>query len=150
MTDRCAVPGCRGEVEIVYLDHGVCSLHWNRLTAEDQPADALARALGIAVAEATTKETDMSESKESKTPKATNKAAKPVKAAKAPTKKEPVVKDATRVFAIRVTTEELEALHRAAGERNASRFVRALTAAFVAEDAGAFKAIVEDARQARA
>ena len=54
-----------------------------------------------------------------------------------------------RVFAIRVTDAELAAIHNAAGPRNATRFVRAVAAAFAAEDEAAFRAVVKEARQAR-
>lgn len=141
MTDGCSIPGCRDAVAVVYLDRGVCTHHWDQLTAEDQPADALARALGIQVANATTMEVVMAEKK----------ATKKAKAAKEPkVKKEKTGPVPDRVFAIRVTTPELDALHKAAGKRNATRLVRALTVAFVNEDSAAFKAIVEEARQARA
>src|SRR5512145_2803761 len=45
--DRCAVPGCRGEVELVYLGHGVCDNHWNQL-ADDASRARLRMALGLA------------------------------------------------------------------------------------------------------
>ena len=72
----------------------------------------------------------------------TAKAAKP-KAAKQPkAKKEKAPKGPKpeRVFAFRCTTPELEAIHRTAGPRNASQFIRSVAAAFAQEDASAFKA----------
>jgi len=72
---------------------------------------------------------------------------KSTKKTKAPRPKKE--KEANRVFAIRVTDQELEAIHRAAGPRNATRFIRQVAAAFAAEDEGAFKAVVKEAREAR-
>ena len=144
MTDRCSVPGCRGEVEIVYLGHNVCSNHWNRFSSEHQPAGGLAKALGIPVADATKTEVDMSETKKTETKLKKAKAPKEPKA-----KREKVPNDATRVFAIRVTDAELEAIHKAAGPRNATRFVRAVAAAFAAEDESAFRAVLREARELR-
>ena len=55
-----------------------------------------------------------------------------------------------RVFAIRVTDKELAAIHKAAGPRNATRFVRAVAAAFAGGDEKAFRAVLKEAREARA
>ncbi len=155
MTNRCSIPGCRGEVEIVYLGHGVCQPHWDRFTAEDQPAGALAKALGIPVAMTATREEPMGaeETKEaaakSKKPKTARKA-KAAKAPKAPRpKKERTEPVPDRVFAIRVTTPELEAIHKAAGPRNASHFVRRIVAAFAAENVDDFKTVIAEARKLR-
>ena len=155
MADRCAIPGCRGETDLVYIGHGICVRCWNRLTAEDQPADALARALGIPAAETATTEADMSEettteTKPVKKSKASRKAKarKPNKPSKPTREKKP--KDATRVFAMRVTDAELAAIHKAAGPRNATRFIRQVAAAFANEDESAFRAVVKEAREARA
>ncbi len=52
-------------------------------------------------------------------------------------------------FAFRMTKTESVALHKAAGPANASRTMRALAAAFVAEDRPVFESIVEDARKLR-
>ena len=77
------------------------------------------------------------------------KSAPAVKAKKASTKPKPKVEKPNRVFAIRVTDAELAAIHKAAGPRNATRFIRAVAAAFAAEDDGAFRAVVKEARAAR-
>lgn len=55
-----------------------------------------------------------------------------------------------RVFAIRVTDAELAAIHKAAGVRNATRFMRAVAAAFAGTDTKAFQAVLAEAKQARA
>jgi len=95
-------------------------------------------------------------SEKAKTPKAKAtpkaKSTPKVKAAKAP--KESKAKKETgpkpnRTFAIRITDSELDAIHKAAGPRNATRLVRAVVAAFAAEDEAAFKAIVKEAREVR-
>ena len=54
-----------------------------------------------------------------------------------------------RVFAIRVTDEELAAIHKAAGPRNATRFMRAVAAAFANADESAFRGVLKEARRAR-
>ncbi len=79
------------------------------------------------------------------TKKASKKSAKPAKEPKS--RKE---KEATRTFAIRITNAELAAIHKAAGPRNATRFIRQVVAAFANEDEGAFRAALKDAREARA
>ena len=56
----------------------------------------------------------------------------------------------SRVFAIRVTDKELAAIHKAAGPRNATRFVRAVAAAFAGNDTKAFQAVLAEAKRARA
>ena len=38
MTDRCAVPRCRRDVEIVYLGRALCGHHWDELAAEEPDA----------------------------------------------------------------------------------------------------------------
>ena len=75
------------------------------------------------------------------------KAPKPTKTAKA--RKEKPADAPNRVFAIRVTDEELAAIHKTAGPRNATRFVRAVAIAFSAEDDAAFRAVVKEAQAAR-
>ena len=164
MTDRCAVPGCRGEVEIVYLGHGVCSHHWNEL-ADDDSFSRLRMGLGIETA-APAMEADMSEpttaaenaAEEATVPtktKATKKTrtamakAKPAKASKPKKEKAPKGPKPERVFAFRCTTPELEAIHRTAGPRNASQFIRSVAAAFASEDHAAFKTVLEEARKLR-
>jgi hypothetical protein len=83
-----------------------------------------------------------------KTAKATPPKTKAPKAAKP--KKATVPKEDLMVFAFRMTKVESAALHKAAGPANASRVMRALAAAFVAEDRAVFESIVEDARKLRA
>ncbi len=166
MTDRCSVPGCRAETDLIYLDHGICTHHWNQLTADDASPDSLRMVLGIETSASATKEEPMSETttaaeaaaKETVMPKKTakKKTGANVKKAKTPrelkVKKErkPKEEQPKRVFAFRLDDAELEAIHRTAGPRNASRFVRAVAAAFAAEDEGAFRAVLKDAREHRA
>jgi hypothetical protein len=86
-----------------------------------------------------------------KVPKKTTKAAvpksKPPKVTKL--KREKAPKEDLMVFAFRMPKAESVALHKAAGPANASRTMRALAAAFVAEDRAAFESIVEEARKLR-
>lgn len=64
-------------------------------------------------------------------------------------KKERAPKEDLMTFAFRMTRAESAVLHKAAGPANASRVMRALAGAFVAEDRAAFEAVVEDARKLR-
>ncbi len=84
--------------------------------------------------------------KTTKTKAAKTKTTKPAKPKKEKAPKEPVP---GRVFAIRLTDAELGAIHKASGPRNATRFIRAVAAAFAAEDEAAFKAVVTEARNLR-
>ena len=72
---------------------------------------------------------------------------KPANAAKP--KRERFPKEDLMVFAFRLTKAESAALHKAAGPANASRAMRALAGAFVAEDRAVFESIIEDARKLR-
>lgn len=53
------------------------------------------------------------------------------------------------VFAFRLTAKERDAIHKTAGPAKASRFVRAVAAAFAAQDDAAFRTVVKEAREAR-
>ena len=99
---------------------------------------------------ATTTETKNAKGKAQKKaakPKAAAPKSKVEKAAKAKREKPP--KEDLMTFAFRMTKAESVALHKAAGPANASRTMRALAAAFVAEDRAAFESVVEDARKLR-
>ena len=37
MDDRCQIPRCDAAADLTYLDHGVCTRHWNQLTNENAP-----------------------------------------------------------------------------------------------------------------
>ena len=58
-------------------------------------------------------------------------------------------KDKLVVFAFRLTEPERTAIHKTAGPRNATQFVRRVAVAFAHEDEAAFKAVLKDAREAR-
>jgi hypothetical protein len=172
VTDGCAIPGGRGEVDLIYLGHSVCSHHWNEL-ADDDSFSRLRMVLGIepdrstaleepmeetTTAETTTEpkeETTVSKKKATKSKAAAPKVAKApkprvAKQSKPKKEKAPEEPVPNRVFAIRVTDAELEAIHKASGPRNATRFVRAVAAAFASEDHAAFRAVIEEARKLRA
>ena len=171
VTDHCAVPRCRADVEIVYLGHGVCMNHWNRFTADDAPPDKLRMVLGIEADATNAREDTMSETTPAATQAATeetmtekkseSKVAKKARAAKAATKaktpKEPKPKREKapkepkpgRVFAFRLTDDELAAIHRTAGPRNATRFIRVVAAAFANGDEAAFRTVLKEAKEAR-
>jgi hypothetical protein len=57
--------------------------------------------------------------------------------------------EATKVFAFRLTPAESAAIHKTAGPRNATRFVRQVAAAFATEDEAAFREAIKAARDAR-
>ena len=160
----CAVPSCRGEVELIYLGHGVCLHCWDELAGD---FSRLRVVLGIGsatdkedamnmsetnttaaenAAEEATVPTKTKATKKTKTSKAKTKLAKAPKPKKEKAPKEP---KPGRVFAFRCTTPELEAIHKTAGDRNASRLIRAVANAFANEDEGAFKAALMEARQLR-
>ena len=181
MADRCAIPGCRGEVELIYLDHGICDSHWNELNADDASRERLRMVLGLDATTPPATEVDMSEieniaaenaateetmpktKSETKAPKKARakkttkptqakkgaKAAKPAKQPKAKKERPPREPVGNRVFAIRVTDDELAAIHKAAGPRNATRFIRSVAAAFASEDDAAFRAVLKEARELR-
>jgi hypothetical protein len=88
----------------------------------------------------------MSERKKAETK--TAKASKTKKAEPKPKREKPP-KEELVVFALRMTEPERVALHKAAGPANASRVMRAVAGAFVAEDRVVFERIVEDARKLR-
>jgi hypothetical protein len=73
------------------------------------------------------------------------KAEKKAKATKAKEREAELV-----VFAFRLTPAERDAIHKTAGPARASRYVRAVAAAFAAEDTEAFKGVIKEAREARA
>jgi len=86
-------------------------------------------------------------SKPKTTKKATAKTRKPVAAAAAAkTSDEPKTKAAREelcVFAFRLTAEERDAIHKAAGPAKASKFVRTLAVAAARNDEAAVKAILK-------
>jgi len=53
------------------------------------------------------------------------------------------------VFAFRLTPAERDAIHRTAGPRNATQFVRRVAVAFATEDETAFRTVLKEAREAR-
>ena len=74
--------------------------------------------------------------------KAATKKKATTKAAKAP-------EEELCVFAFRLAPAERDAIHKTAGPRNATQFVRRVAAAFAKEDEAAFKAVLAEARTLR-
>jgi hypothetical protein len=153
--DRCGIPRCRDEASIVYLGHGVCERHWNKLAAEDAPPDALRMALGVegghrAAVEGRAMDDGKKAGKSEQTEvpakgKARTKKAAPAKAtakaeAPAKTKREPI-EDAC-VFAFRLSVADRTRIHDAAGPAKATKFVRGAALAAASGDLEAFKALV--------
>ena len=81
------------------------------------------------------------------TKKATSKKAT---AKKATTKQKAAkTKEDLVVFAIRLTQAERDKIHAMAGPRNATHFIRTVSAAFANEDVKAFQAALKEARELR-
>jgi hypothetical protein len=182
---RCAIPGCPGEVGLIYLDHGICDAHWMELNADDAARARLRVVLGldetaspameeremsennIAAENAATTEEAMPKTETETKSKATKKARTPKAAKPAMAKKTKVAKATTatakkaakpkedrepvgnRTFAVRITDDELAAIHKASGPRNATRFARAVLAAFAGGDSKAFGRVLEEAAKSR-
>jgi len=160
--ERCEIRRCRAEAALTYLEHGVCDRHWNQLTAEDTPPDALRTALRIqATGPTATTEDSTMEPTTSKTPKieaaapsaAAGKSTKPAKGVKATPKtkaakpkKEKAPREPQVVFAFRLSEADRKRIHDAAGPGKATRFVRAAALAAANADAKAFEALVAQAK----
>lgn len=115
MHDACDIPRCRADADMSYLGHWVCSEHWNELTNEHAPPDALRVVLGIeADPEPMTENTTMSKPKN----------AKKTAEAKPEKKRETKEKVPMRTVALRVPEADFQLLHKAAGERNLSNFMK--------------------------
>ena len=82
---------------------------------------------------------------------ATKKTTTKAKAAtkKAAPKKARKPKEDLVVFAFRLTQAERDAIHKTAGPRNATQFVRRVAVAFAGEDESAFKTVLKEARELR-
>lgn len=166
MDDHCEIPRCRRHADLIYLGHGICSDHWNNLTNENAPADAMRIALGIPAAHAPfVEDTNMSKPKKQQTEQPaesnqtadapapekkvktskTTKAEKPAKPKREQREKE----EGLVVFAFRLTPAERDAIHKAAGPGGASRFVRAIAIAAANEDEAAIKAVLMEAGELR-
>ena len=127
MPDRCEIPRCRAEADVIYLGHGVCSSCWNRFTANDAPPDALRMVLGIE-AEPEPKEMDMSKKKTEKSAEL-----KPAKAAKEKKAlREKIDRTGYRTIALRVSPQDFSRIHagaKKAGETLTAFMYRNISAA---------------------
>ena len=137
MTDRCEIPRCREDADVIYMLHGVCTRHWNELTNENAPPGALRMALGIPE-KATTheKETPKSKSKKGTAAKTKNGTAakepeeKKVREKKAP--REKIDRTGYRTVALRVSPEDFDRIHagaKKAGENLTAFMFRNIIAA---------------------
>jgi outer membrane biosynthesis protein TonB len=168
MTDRCCISRCLDESAVSYLGHGVCTRHWDELTNETAPPDALRKVLGIA-AEPELENTHMASKKKTTQPTEQPAAETPQTAAAPPEKKakpakppkvekpakpekpaRPPKEEGLVVFAFRLTEAERDAIHKAAGPARASRFVRTIAVAAANEDEAAIRAMIKEAGEARA
>jgi hypothetical protein len=89
----------------------------------------------------------MSEKKKAETKTAKTKT---VKKAESKPKKEKAPTEPLVVFAIRLRAEERDEIHAAAGDRNATQFVRAIALAAAREDDAAIKTAISEAKKLRA
>lgn len=89
----------------------------------------------------------MSEKKKPETQTTKTKAAK--KPEPKPKRERKPKEEGLVVFALRMSEAERVALHKSAGPANATRVMRSLAAAFVAEDRAAFEVVVDDAKKLR-
>ena len=133
MYDRCEVSRCRSESAITYLDHGVCERHWNQLTAEDNPPDALRIALGIAATGPTAPEDSTMATKQK-----TKKSKEP--------KREKALKKPQVVFAFRLSELDRTLIHKAAGPAKATRFVLGAALAAATGNTKAFQELTAQAK----
>ena len=159
--ERCEIRRCRAEAALSYLEHGVCDRHWNQLTAEDEPPDALRIALGIETTAPTATEDTPMESTTTKTTKieaaapsaAMGKTTKPAKGSKtapkakaAKPKKEKEPKESQVVFAFRLSEADRDLIHKAAGPARATKFVLAAALAAANADTKAFNELSAQAK----
>ncbi len=161
---RCEVKRCRAGAAITNLGHGVCEKHWNQLTAEEVPPDAIRMVLGIeadatsamedTTMEPTTGKTANMEAAASST--GAGKSTRPSKAPKAPKKaktakgskpkKEKAPKQPVVVFAFRLSEADRALIHKAAGPAKATKFVRGAALAAANVDTKAFDALIAQAK----
>ncbi len=168
--DRCEVKRCRAEADITYLSHGVCTKHWDELSSEDAPPDALRLALGLPVAHdvkehamddgsrKSAKKQAATARKEAATENAAeiamevrgSKAANKQRSAKAAApKKEKAPREKVEnpvVFAFRLSEADRTRIHDAAGPAGATRFVRSAALAAATGDTKAFETLVTQAK----
>ena len=141
--DRCEIRRCRAEASIVYLGHGVCERHWDQLTAEDAPPDALRMGLGIETTTQPAMEEDMGGSIASKSRTKAPKAKATKTAKESRPKREKV--DNPVVFAFRLSAEQRDLIHKAAGSGKATRFVRGAALAAAQGDTKGFQELTAQA-----
>jgi len=166
--DHCEIPRCLARADLTYLGYGVCEKHWDELTADDAPPDALRVALGFPVMPDAATE-DVMDSEKSKVGEVTEAPVKPAKGkktgakatvkatapkAKAAKKEKPanVAKPEREkvenpvVFAFRLGANDRDRIHAAAGPAGATRFVRSAALAAATGNRDAFDALVTQAR----
>jgi hypothetical protein len=146
---QCEIATCQAGAAITYLGHGVCEGHWNELTAEEAPPDALRKALGIEVPAVLPTEEIMTiptTGKRSGKRSKRNKAPSPEKAPKVKLKKEKAPQKTQVVFAFRLSEGERNRIHEAAGPGKATRFVRAAALAAATGDSKVFNELIAQAQ----
>jgi hypothetical protein len=145
---RCKVGSCRGDASVTYLGHGVCEAHWNELTTEEAPPDALRNALGIELPAVLPMEETMKIPTTSKK-RSGKRTAGPKPAAKRPPKEAKTKKTPAEpqvVFAFRLSEQDRDRIHAASGPGGATQFVRASALAAANGDSTAFETLVAQAK----
>lgn len=147
---RCGVGECGAKASITYLDHGVCEKHWNELTVEDAPPEALRKALGVEAPTILPMEETMT------VPKAGSRRGKRSGDSKSPAKErtpreprakqEKIPNEPLVVFAFRLSEADRDRLHAASGPGGATRFARAAAMAAANSDTKAFQELAAQAK----
>ena len=145
--DPCEIKDCRAEADLTYLGRGICTKHWDQLTADDA-SPTLREVLGIEAAPVAAMEEAMEPTSTSKT---STKAESETSAPRKPkATKKPIAPKATKsekielpvVFAFRLSETDRTRIHDAAGPAKATKFVRAAALAAANADLDAFKQLI--------
>lgn len=146
---QCEIGTCQAGAAITYLGHGVCGGHWNELTAEEAPPDALRKALGLEVPAVLPMEETMAipttGKRSGKRSKGT-KVSSNEKTLKVRLKKEKAPREPQVVFAFRLSEADRDRIHQASGPGGATQFVRAAALAAANEDSAAFESLIAQAK----
>ena len=147
---QCEISSCRAEASVTYLGHGVCEAHWNELTTEEAPPDALRNALGIELPavlpmEETMKIPTTSKKRSGKRMRDPKPVAKR-QTRKAKSGKEKSPAEPQVVFAFRLSEPDRDRIHAASGPGGATQFVRAAALAAANGDAAAFESLIAQAK----
>jgi hypothetical protein len=148
---QCEIASCHADACVTYLGHGVCEGHWNELTGEEAPPDALRKALGVEVPAILPMEDTMKIpstgknriGKRTGNPKTPSKDRTPKETK---SKKEKAPSEPQVVFAFRLSEPDRDRIHEASGPGGATQFVRAAALAAANGDTAAFESLAAQAK----